>query len=212
MNSHFNKKEVTAIHEAAHAVFGCLLRVPTKNLYLFENDNQGKSGEMIPIIDRRYDVLSISLTDYLNPNIQEKTINATKSMLFVLIAGNCAENIYQKQHPDYPPDLRIGSDGCQCYNIIERLCQYHKKPFDRTKFNQIYFLLLDTINKRFKSDKHLLSIIVKLAGKLLKSKKGVISFGKIKRIVFGMIIWKIVFHKYKPYPFLEISLIEEIEK
>jgi len=212
MNSDLNGKSSIAIHEAAHAVFSYFSRNPSKKLYIYEKKYNNRLGEMIPIIIRRYDILSISLTEYNNPDNHKKIIDATKSYLFTLIAGNCAEKFYQNQFPDYPPDLRQDSDGYFCFRIIEKLCKFHKKQFNQTKFNQVYYLLMNTVYNKIKSDKHLFDIIERIAKKLMKSKNGIIGFYTMINTISCMLIWKVIFHKYKPYPFLDVSLIEEIEK
>jgi hypothetical protein len=193
-----------AIHEAAHAVFATFLQIAPKKVYLYENQYNIKLGEMFPITDRKYDILHVSQNDYNDPEIKPKINKAALAMLFTLIAGNCAEKYSLDDYPNFPPYLQKESDGYYCQLIIERFCVLNSITFNSTKFNQVYFELMDIVYNKLKEDRHLYEIILMIAKKLEKKKS--LGFFQIVYSITGVRTFKIIFKKYKPYPFLEYEL------
>ena len=200
-----------SIHEAGHAVFGYFLKVPTKKLYLYESAYQNKIGEMIPIIDRNFDILSITKDEFSNEQTRIKCIDTATKMLLILAAGDCAEKFYSNKNPDCPPDLTEKSDGYYSYLIIQRLCEYNDIKFDSAKFYSLIIDLIDTVVTKIKSDKELFEIINLISEKLVKSKKGYLSFGTITFTIAFWQLKKVICNRYKPYPFLTFDIMEKLK-
>lgn len=198
-----------AVHEAAHAVFLIMFGIRPQLTSVYKNPVHDKMGIVIPAYNERYNILLCDQETYNKPTIQSKIINETRVRLLSAIAGNCAEKYFLQKHPDYPPDMRIEADGHQCHMFIQKLCEFHFGSFSEIMFNQLYFNLMNLVYYKIKSDNHLFDLITIIAEEL--SKRGNLKFGTVFIISQYHLIKKVLFDKYRPYPFLEIDLIAELE-